>query len=246
MNGYLESTCNQGSFIEQSLREFEEVLSGITSQLPAQISKPSKEDEPNLTFEIESYSGEKSALLMDVKTFKQTLTTKAPTTNELQHSARKQFDLISERIKKVIRQVDHIYKIAARSSSEQTKENGNGTSRGAGKVIKQLDEARRNVIQQLKETNYFYRQVCWLQDRFPKAKFQDVLGLVKAVDRQEIEEADWSLTPGRYVGVAPAEIDDGFDFEQTIQDLHLELSELNKEAVRLANLINLNIEELVV
>ena len=29
--------------------------------------------------------------------------------------------------------------------------------------------------------------------------------LVKLVDRTEIEAHDWSLTPGRYVGVAPDE-----------------------------------------
>ena len=38
---------------------------------------------------------------------------------------------------------------------------------------------------------------------FPEAELRDVEGLVKLVDRSEIEAHDWSLTPGRYVGVAP-------------------------------------------
>ena len=86
--------------------------------------------------------------------------------------------------------------------------------------------------------------MAWLQDRFPKAELQPVPGLVKLVDRKEIEGADWSLTPGRYVGVAPPEEDEGFDFEQTIRDIHTELADLNKEALELAAKIQNNFEEL--
>jgi type I restriction enzyme M protein len=60
----------------------------------------------------------------------------------------------------------------------------------------------------------------------------------------EIEGAEWSLTPGRYVGVAPPEEDDDFDFEQTMRDIHTELGDLNKEAMELAAKIKENFEEL--
>lgn len=36
---------------------------------------------------------------------------------------------------------------------------------------------------------------------------------MRLVDIADIEAADWSLTPGRYVGVAPEEVDEDFDFE---------------------------------
>ena len=72
----------------------------------------------------------------------------------------------------------------------------------------------------------------------------DVPGLVKVVTREEIEAADWSLTPGRYVGVAPPEEDDDFDFEQAIRDIHVELADLNTEAAQLAKTIQDNFEEL--
>ena len=84
----------------------------------------------------------------------------------------------------------------------------------------------------------------WLQDRFPDAKLVAVPGLVKLVDRKEIEAADWSLTPGRYVGVAPPEEDEDFDFEQALRDIHTELADLNKEAIELATSIQANFEEL--
>ena len=43
-------------------------------------------------------------------------------------------------------------------------------------------------------------------------------GLVKLVSREDIEAADWSLTPGRYVGAAPPEVDVDFDFELARQE----------------------------
>ena len=64
------------------------------------------------------------------------------------------------------------------------------------------------------------------------------------MNRKEIEAADWSLTPGRYVGVAPSEVDEDFDFEQAMTDIHLELADLNKEAAELAKKIQKNFEDL--
>ena len=63
-------------------------------------------------------------------------------------------------------------------------------------------------------------QARWLTERFPGAKLRDVEGLVKLVDRTEIEANDWSLTPGRYVGVAPEEEDESFDFRTALREIH--------------------------
>ena len=88
------------------------------------------------------------------------------------------------------------------------------------------------------------RQADWLQERFPKAELRDVEGLVKLVDRSEIEAHDWSLTPGRYVGVAPEEVDEDFDFEEALRAIHIDLQGLNEEAAELAVRIARNFEEL--
>lgn len=69
-------------------------------------------------------------------------------------------------------------------------------------------------------------------------------GLVKLADRSMIAANDWSLTPGRYVGVAPEEEDENFDFEEVLRDIHIELEDLNSEAVQLAAKIKKNFEEL--
>jgi type I restriction enzyme M protein len=71
-----------------------------------------------------------------------------------------------------------------------------------------------------------------------------VEGLVKLVDRSEIVAKEWSLSPGRYVGIAPEVEDKDFDFEETLREIHIELDDLNKEATQLAALIKKNFEEL--
>jgi len=86
----------------------------------------------------------------------------------------------------------------------------------------------------LKLARYFHHQVEWLTERFPEGKLRDVEGLVKLVDRAELKENDWSLTPGRYVGVAPEEEDPDFDFGETMRTIHAELEDLNAQAANLA------------
>ena len=70
-------------------------------------------------------------------------------------------------------------------------------------------------------------------------------GLVKLVDRVELAANDYSLTPGRYVGVAPEVEDDEFDFEEALREIHLELDGLNTEAAELSEVIAKNFEELL-
>ncbi|CCH98666.1 class I SAM-dependent DNA methyltransferase [Microcystis aeruginosa] len=117
-------------------------------------------------------------------------------------------------------------------------------SRELNTLRKEADTSRQNAIEQLKSLRGFYRHAHWLLERFPDAKLRDVEGLVKVVDREELQANDWSLTPGRYVGVSPEEEDEDFDFEETLREIHLELNDLNSEAIRLADEIAKNFEGL--
>lgn len=74
------------------------------------------------------------------------------------------------------------------------------------------------------------RQREWLTSKFGlDGEYQDVLGLCKIATLTEIEEKNYSLTPGAYVGVAEVE-DDGVDFHERMNEIHSELASLNKEA----------------
>jgi type I restriction enzyme M protein len=92
-------------------------------------------------------------------------------------------------------------------------------------------------------TEYFYKQAHWLTSRFPESVYTDVEGLCKVVTQKEIEAKDWSLSPGRYVGVDTATEED-FDYEERLNEIHIELQGLNEEAIALAKTISENYKEL--
>lgn len=104
---------------------------------------------------------------------------------------------------------------------------------------------RDAVLDALKQAAYFIHQVHWLHSRFPQALFEDVAGLCKAVSVDDIAANDYSLTPGRYVGVAAVLDDDEDDFAETLRGIHAELAELNDKAVELAGRVAGNFEELL-
>lgn len=156
---------------------------------------------------------------------------------------------LAETSRDLVRQADLLYKLACRlidvCEGELTaRESGLWVSREITRARKAADEARQVAIDRLKQVRYFHRQATWLTERFPDAVLRDVEGLVKLADKAELEANDWSLTPGRYVGIAPEEEDENFDFEEALRDIHVELSDLNAEAVELAAKIQRNFEEL--
>lgn len=104
---------------------------------------------------------------------------------------------------------------------------------------------RDKVLEALKQAVYFVHQVHWLHSRFPEAAFGDVPGFCKAVTTDEIAANDYSLTPGRYVGVAPTDQEDEDDFAEKLREIHDELAELNDKAIELAAQISSNFEELL-
>ena len=151
---------------------------------------------------------------------------------------------LAEASRALARQADLLYKLASRLSEACENAADTKARRDLSRVRKAVDEARQRAIEQLQQVRYFWRQAHWLTERFPEAKLCDVDGLVKLVDRAEIEANDWSLTPGRYVGVAPEEEDEDFDFREALRGIHTELEDLNAEAVSLAATIKKNFEEL--
>lgn len=177
----------------------------------------------------------------------------ADANNTALHQARERLAPLAERSRDLIKTADHLHKLAGHAlealallpSPTGRGAGGEGTTpRELNRLRKSTDEARKAAVEALKPVRYFHRQALWLQERFPEAELRDVPGLVKLVSRAEIEANDWSLTPGRYVGVAPEEVDEDFDFEAALKDIHVELSDLNAEAVELAAKIARNFEAL--
>ncbi len=158
-------------------------------------------------------------------------------------------ETMAEENNKLIKEAELMYRLANRLIDEclnthSAKESDKWNTRDIINLKKQTEEARDKTVNQLKFTRYFHLQAEWLVERFPDEKLRDVEGLVKLVDKAELKENDWSLTPGRYVGVAPEEEDPDFDFKQTFQDIHTELANLSKNAFEQEVQIINNLREL--
>jgi len=102
------------------------------------------------------------------------------------------------------------------------------------------------ALEALKQAAYFIGQTHWLHHRFPEAVYAEVPGLCKAVPRADIVTSDYSLTPGRYVGIAASTEEDDYDFQERLADIHTELEELNEKTVQLAEQIRANFVELMI
>jgi type I restriction enzyme M protein len=263
VKGYLAKVCTESAAIPEALAAFDGTLTAARTLFDAFSGSvkdldviPDEQRQPLANALAEwweaqaAYETDRATLLDGLAGFRHRYDQALPSANEHQHAGRAAFDPLSDKIKGLIKQADLLYKLAARAvqlarDTAKIEEAAEFFDRAAtNKRLKQLDQRRKDAVGQLKLARYFHRQIAWLQDRFPDAAMQAVPGLCKVVTRAEIEAVDWSLTPGRFVGVAPPEEDEDFDFEQTLRDIHVELADLNREAAELATRIQENFEEL--
>lgn len=112
-----------------------------------------------------------------------------------------------------------------------------------------LIEEYKQSMAKAEDKDYWQSNIEWLLERFPSGTYNDVIGLCKAasIDGEDgIAEQDYSLNPGRYVGVVIEE--DGLteeEFKAEMLDLHVELIELNAQAKVLEVTIAENLQSLV-
>lgn len=111
---------------------------------------------------------------------------------------------------------------------------------------RQVLESERLLKEMADMQRYFESQVIWLNERFPDGVYEDVTGLCKVSTLVEIEEQDWSLNPGRYVGVVIEE--DGLTEEQFLnemKDRKAQLENLGHTSENLAKSIQKNLQYLL-
>jgi type I restriction enzyme M protein len=108
--------------------------------------------------------------------------------------------------------------------------------------LKALKTELDDLHKEAKAIEYFFTHIQWLQERFPDAKYEDVTGLCKLASLDEVKEQEYSLNPGRYVGVVIEE--DGKTEEEFIEEmlsLNTQLENLNIEARGLEAVIRKNL-----
>lgn len=250
---YLTQAVRLGEAVQKPLNAFEDALGSLVDSLEP-FAKVKREGDP-LPEPWDELTSEQAALAADTEAFGAEVMAQAKRwagatrDNAGLNAARAALHPMAERSRDLSRQIDLAVKLAGRlidicvnvlaARDSDLWSNGN-----VNKARRALEDARVQAVEALREARYFVRQADWLQDHFPDGVLREADGLLKLVDRSTIKAHEWSLTPGRYVGVAPEERDEDFDFEEALRAIHIDLTGLNQEAAELAVQIARNFEEL--
>lgn len=160
--------------------------------------------------------------------------------NKAQQQLREAFDPFFVALHEGLKRLDKVVRQHEKQQAEQAKAEGKrGTTDRKTNLLK---TALEELHQEVKSAESFYQYIHWLQERFPKAEYEDVTGLCKLASPAEVKEQDYSLNAGRYVGVVIEE--DGKTEEEFIEELlamNEELSIYNGAARGLEGVIGHNI-----
>src|ERR1700730_13060469 len=250
---YLAQAVEFGESAQKPLHAYEGAL-GKLADLMKPFAEIKRKDDP-LAGPWDEVAGAQATLTADIEAFGAEAAARAKgwpgagCDNAGLNAARNSLHSLADRCRDLTKQIDLAAKLAGRMIDIAVKdlaarESDEWANADISRARKALDEARAKAVEALRKARYFVKQADWLQERFPDAKLRDVEGLVKRVDRAAIAAHDGSLTPGRYVGVAPEEQDEDFDFEETLRAIHIDLKGLNEEAAELGARIARKLEEL--
>ena len=160
--------------------------------------------------------------------------------NKDQHALRQAFDSFFEGLHQCQKELDKIVRHHEKQLAERARKKGKRNT--TDKQVKALKTALDTLHVAVKNAERYYSHSHWLQERFPKAEYEDVTGLCKLATPTEVKAQDYSLNPGRYVGVVIEE--DGKTEEEFVEELlfmNQELNSLNREARKLEKIIHHNI-----
>ena len=149
--------------------------------------------------------------------------------NRAQHALREQCDPFFAALHADLKQLDK--RVRAHEKRLADAAQAEGRRGGIDRYTKALKTALDALHAEVRRAEYWFGHVRWLQERFPNAAYEDVIGLCKLATPAEVVEQDYSLNPGRYVGVVIEE--DGKTEEEFIEEIlamNKELSELSNSA----------------
>jgi len=199
---------------------------------------------------IEAFEADREALLSELEAWAVGPGAGAKSSNAEQRALHDDFHQFVPRLGTLRKHVNEVQKLTVRGVDLARKElratsSAAWVNREIRKYLDDLEKTRDVAVEVMRGLTYPFAQVTWLQTRFPDGRMADVSGLCKVVTLDEIAEQDHSLTPGRYVGVAPPEPEDEEHVEARLREIHLELQGLNEESAELAAVIAGNFEGLL-
>jgi type I restriction enzyme M protein len=163
--------------------------------------------------------------------------------NKAQHQLREAFDPFFAGLHEGLKHLDKTVRQHEKQQAEEAEKDGKCGA--TDRKTRALKTALHELHKEVKNAEIFYQHIQWLQERFPKAEYEDVTGLCKLATPAEVKEQEYSLNPGRYVGVVIEE--DGKTEEEFIDEiatLNQELASANGTAEALEAVIAANIKQI--
>ncbi len=163
--------------------------------------------------------------------------------NRAQHQLRAAFDPFFAALHDGLKHLDKIVRAHEKALAAEAAAEGKRAT--ADRKTRALKTALETLHTEVKNAESSFAHIRWLQERFPEAAYEDVTGLCKLATPAEVEEQEFSLNPGRYVGVVIEE--DGKTEEEFATELisaNDELTKLNAEARNLEKIIGLNLAQI--
>ena len=163
--------------------------------------------------------------------------------NTAQQKLRESFDPFFIALHDCLKQIDKSVRRRDKALVEKAKADGKRNT--TDRQTKALKTALEDLHTEVKNAESSFAHIHWLQERFPEARYEDVTGLCRLADMDAVKEQDYSLNPGRYVGVVFEE--DGKTEEEFIDELlaqQNELDALQEEAGKLQFIISANTKTL--
>ncbi|PPK68179.1 type I restriction enzyme M protein [Methylobacter tundripaludum] len=163
--------------------------------------------------------------------------------NKAQQQLREAFDPFFAALHEGLKRLDKTVRRHEKQQAEQAKAEGKRAT--TDRKTRVLKTALEELHKEVKNAEIFYQHIHRLQERFPKAEYEDVTGLCKLASPADVKEQEYSLNAGRYVGVVIEE--DGKTEEEFVADLlamNEELFSLNDAARELEKVISHNVAQI--
>ena len=119
--------------------------------------------------------------------------------NMAQHTLREAFDPFFATLHEELKALDKVVRYHEQHQVEQAKAEGRRLM--TDRKIKDLKTTLDALHEGVNNAESYFRHIHWLQECFPQAEYEDITGLCKLATPEEVKEQDYSLNPGRYVGV---------------------------------------------
>ena len=245
---YVAAVCRECAAVPPVLATFEATLAEVageaaglvknvtvTEAIPTEAIQPLTDILTELDEERSAYETDRAVLSRDMAGFRTASPKRFPPTTTPSTPPATSFDPLAERVKGLIKQVDLLYKHAARgvqlagelAALDKASASGVYERRAAAKRLKRLEEERKAAVDQLRNSAYGHRQIVWLQDRFPTAEMRRRSRPVQGRDRCRHRRRRLEpFTPAATSASLRPEVDEDFDFEEKMREIHVELADL--------------------